>query len=341
MLSDRWSARRLAGWSALLAGAATSGLSGLGDAPALALGLRALTGAALAGVYPPGLKLAAGWSRERRGLAIGVLIGALTLGSAAPNLLRAALPTGSWRAVQAIAGISAIAAGVLMLSVVREGPFQAATAPFDVRALGRVLSNRGVVLATGGYLGHMWELYAMWTSMGAFWLFVAHGRGYPPAVGYVLAFLAIASGTIGCIVAGEFADRVGRANVTIVAMAVSGSCALVTGFLVASPMPVLVAVGLIWGASVVADSAQFSACVTELAPASYVGTALTLQTCLGFLLTTLTIELVPRWVAAWGWGRAFIPLAIGPVFGIWSMVRLRHPPQGARRETVPDAGADA
>jgi MFS family permease len=338
MLSDRWNPRRFAGGSALIAAVATASIAALGDAPAVAIALRTITGVALAGVYPPGLKLAAGWARERRGLAIGVLISALTLGSAAPNLLRAVLPPGSWRSLQLIAGVSAAVAGALMLIAVREGPYQAATAPFDLRALGRVLTNRGVVRATGGYLGHMWELYAMWTSMGAFWLSVAAARGMSAAAAYALAFLTIASGSLGCVVAGEFADRIGRARVTIIAMSLSGVCALGIGGLLAAPLPVLVVVALVWGATVVADSAQFSACVTELAPASYVGTALTLQTCLGFLLTTLTIGLLPRWVAAWGWTWAFAPLAFGPAFGIWAMAGLSPRPNASHGTGAERAG---
>jgi MFS family permease len=209
---------------------------------------------------------------------------------------------------------------------VREGPWQAPAAPFDAHALRQVVSDRGVRLATAGYLGHMWELYAMWTSITAFWLAVAARRAMPGSAGFALAFATIASGTVGCVLAGAAADRVGRATVTIIAMLVSGACALVIGALIDAPLGLLVLVATIWGISVVADSAQFSACVTELAPASYVGTALTMQTCLGFLLTVLTIRLVPAWAAAWGWERAFAPLAIGPALGIWAMARLRRLP---------------
>lgn len=322
LLSDRWSARRLAGGSAMLAAVSTALLALDGIRPASAIFLRAVTGFALAGVYPPGIKLAAGWWRERRGTAIGVLIGALTLGSASPNLFRL-VDVGDWRTIVLLAAAACIVASIVFLIGVREGPYQAPSAPFDPRALGRVVRERGVMLATAGYLGHMWELYAVWSSLPIFWATVAERRGLAGDVAPLLAFATIASGAIGCVVAGIIADRVGRATVTIWAMAASGLCSAVIGSLIGAPFVLLLTVALIWGATVVADSAQFSACITEVAPPAYVGTAVTLQTCLGFLLTTASIRLVPLLATQWGWERAYIPLAIGPVLGIIAMARLR------------------
>lgn len=322
MLSDRWSPRRLAGASAFVAAAATAAIALPGLSPASVVGLRVITGAALAGVYPPGMKVAAGWWREGRGMAIGVVVGALTVGSASPNLLRALVPAHAWQEVLLAAAAACGVAGILFLATIREGPYQAPSQPFDIHAIGRVLGARGVRLATAGYLGHMWELYAMWTAMTPFWSAVAVRRGLAPGVAAALAFASVGVGIFGCVAAGWAADRSGRALVTIVAMAISGLCALTVGSLLNGPLLLLVAVTFVWGVSVVADSAQFSACVTELAPQEYVGTALTLQTCLGFLLTIVTIRLVPVWAASWGWERAFIPLAIGPALGIAAMTPL-------------------
>jgi sugar phosphate permease len=165
----------------------------------------------------------------------------------------------------------------------------------------------------------MWELYAMWSSIGAFWAYVIAARPVSPAAAPLFAFATIASGTVGCILAGLAADRVGRPVVTIVAMAISGTCALVIGCLASAPLFVVATVALVWGISIVADSAQFSAAVTEYAPSQYVGTAITLQTCLGFLLTIATIRLVPVWAELWGWELAYVPLAIGPAVGIVAM----------------------
>lgn len=326
LLSDRWSARRLAAGSALVAAAATALGALLPPAarwtPGAEIALRALTGAALAGVYPTGMKLVAGWWRDRRGMAIGVLVGALTLGSAAPNLLRIVIPAEHWHGVLLAAAAQALIAALLFGLLVREGPYQAPSVPFEVGALGHLARNRGAMLALAGYLGHMWELYAMWSWAAAFSAYVIVRHGLPGSLAPLLAFVAIASGAIGCVVAGVAADRIGRATVTIIAMIVSGLCALTIGHLADAPLPVLGAIWLVWGVAIVADSAQFSAAITELAPNEYIGTALTLQTSLGFLLTIVTIRLVPVWVEHWGWAYAFMPLAIGPALGSLAMWRL-------------------
>jgi MFS family permease len=326
LLSDRFSARRLASASAFFVSIATAALTWRHTGVATAIVLCGVTGAALAGVYPPGIKIAAGWWRAGRGTAIGILVGALTIGSAMPNLLRAVAPVEKWRTIILAAAACAFVSAILFGRVVRDGPFQAASAPFNPRALSTVVRNRWVALATAGYLGHMWELYAMWSSIGAFWAYVIAPHAMAPALAPVFAFATIASGAIGCVVAGLVADRVGRPIVTIVAMAISATCALTIGFLATAPLVVVTVVAIVWGISVVADSAQFSAAITELAPSQYVGTAITLQTCLGFLLTIVTIRLVPVWVHLWGWELAYVPLAVGPAAGIlamWPLWRAR------------------
>lgn len=332
MLSDRWRAERFAGWSAALTGIATVLIAESVHGARGAIVLRAITGAALAGVYPPGIKLVAGWWRSHRGLAIGVLVGALTIGSASPHLVAAIAPHQNWRRVLLISAAAAFASAALFLLAVREGPYQAASARVSMAGLRRVVADRGVVLATAGYLGHMWELYAMWSWIALFWTAVAAQHALSSEVSSVMAFFAVAAGAVGCVAAGSLADRFGRTTITMAAMVISGCCALGIGFAfraAASPL-VLGALTLIWGVSIVADSAQFSACVTELAPPEYVGTALTVQTCLGFLLTVVSIRAVPVWVAHWGWGYAFAPLAIGPLFGTIAMFKLRSSAYRAR-----------
>ncbi len=285
--------------------------------------LRFLTGMALACVYPPGMKIAAGWFRADRGLALGILIGALTLGKAFPHLLTAIYGQ-AWREPMLLASGLAIAGGVLVLTVVRDGPFVAATAPFNARAIRIILQSRGARLATLGYLGHMWELYAMWTWIAVLSTasFATSGVESAAAAGSVAAFLAIGSGTAGCALAGWLADRLGRARVAIWAMWTSAACgALTTVIFGASPFWFF-ALAMIWGFSVVADSAQFSALVSEHAPTQYIGTALTLQTCLGFLLTMVTIDVLPRLANIVGWRWASLLLVPGPVSGIIAMRRL-------------------
>ncbi len=323
LLSDLLSARYLAAGAALVAAAATAVLALGSLAGWQAIALRLLTGASLACVYPPGMKIAAGWTQRHRGTAIGILVGAVTVGSAFPYLLRATWDPGQWRPVVLLAGASAALGSALFAFAVREGPFQAGSAPFDPRAIRRVLGERDVRLATGGYLGHMWELYAMWSTIGLFLADTGRRHGNPSTPASLLAFAVIAAGAIGCVVAGIRADRVGRARVAMIAMAVSGTCALAIGPVSAWSYGLTIALALVWGVSVVADSAQFSACVADVAPREYVGTALTIQTASGFLLTMLTIHLVPAWAARWGWELAYMPLALGPVFGIAAMSRLR------------------
>jgi MFS family permease len=289
------------------------------------IALRFLTGASLALVYPPGMKIAAGWFREGRGLALGMLIGALTLGKAFPHLLTAVFGE-QWRQPMLLVSALAIVGGTLVLAIVRDGPHVAATAPFDPHAIRKVLASRGARLATLGYLGHMWELYAMWTWVAVFAAasFAASGMGDPSAAGSVAAFLAIGSGAIGCVVAGYVADRVGKARVAMWAMLASAAAAALTLVVFGRSPMLLYALIMFWGLAVVADSAQFSALVSEHAPRDHVGTALTLQTCVGFLLTMVTIEALPRVAAASSWQFASLLLVPGPLLGAWAMHRLRR-----------------
>lgn len=282
--------------------------------------LRFLTGVALACVYPPAMKVAAGWFRERRGFALGILIGALTLGKAFPHLLTAMYGR-EWREPMLFTSGLALAGGTFALLTVRDGPYVTATAPFDPHAVWRIVRTRGARLATFGYLGHMWELYAMWTWIAvlATASFTTAGVASAAASGSLAAFVAIGSGTAGCALAGWLADRLGRARVAIWAMWTSAACAALTVAAYGRHPGWFFVLAAIWGFSVVADSAQFSALVSEHAPRDHVGTALTLQTCLGFLLTLATIELMPKLAGAVGWQYASLLLVPGPLVGIAAM----------------------
>ncbi len=293
------------------------------------IALRFLTGMFLAGVYPPAMKILATWFRHGRGLALGVLVGALTLGKAAPYLVNG-LGSQNWRHNVIFISLLAVAGGLVVLFFVGDGPYTLPAARFDWKQVGKVFGNPGLRLANLGYLGHMWELYAMWTWIPFMIRASLSLRKSDSSLAEVASFLVIGCGAMGCVIAGLIADRVGRTVVTSWAMAISGSCCLVIGLLFGANPILLLIVAAIWGASVVADSAQFSACVTELGDPQYIGTALTIQTCLGFLLTTISIELIPRFVNLVGWRYAFMILAPGPLFGVISMLRLRSLPEAAK-----------
>ena len=297
--------------------------------PNTAIALRFLTGVCLAGVYPPGMKVMATWFRERRGMALGVLVGALTLGKATPYLVNA-VGSEDWRTNVLFVSLLTAIGGLIVLLFVTDGPNALPRAKFDISQIVKVFSNRGVRLASFGYFGHMWELYAMWIWVPVMLRASVAAQSEDPRLAEIGSFIVIGAGAIGCVIAGLVADRVGRTLVTSWAMAISGSCCLVIGFLYGANPLLLLVVAAIWGASVVADSAQFSSCVTELGDPQYIGTALTIQMCVGFLLTTVSIELLPKAVSAWGWRYAFMILAPGPVFGVLAMLRLRGLPEAVK-----------
>jgi MFS family permease len=301
---------------------------GAGD-PSPLIALRIATGIALAWVYPPGMKVAAGWFEKRRGAALGVLIGALTIGSAFPHLLAAASAHVPWRTLMLSASGLALAGGAIVLVAVGDGPYVSTSAPFDRRAIVQVFAYRPARLATLGYLGHMWELYAVWTWIGAFAAASLHGvhaDDLPPSshAGSAVAFLTIASGAAGSAAAGLFADRVGKARIASWAMLMSGTCAALAGFVFALSPAALIALAVVWGVAVVADSAQLSALVAEHSPRDHVGTALTVQTCTGFLLTMVSIRLVPAVARGIGWQWAFLCLVPGPLLGAWALRGLKE-----------------
>lgn len=324
-LADTLPARGYFAVSALAAGVA-NGLLLVAPGYRTALLLRFLTGLFLAGVYPPAMKMIATWYRSGRGLAIGTLVGALTLGKAMPYLLRA-LSASAPEPIILLASMGAFAAALLVGLGYRDGPHPFPRHPFSWRLSGTILRDRPTRLATIGYLGHMWELYAAWTWLPAFLAASAAARHAAAATTVwvdLAAFGAIGAGAAGCVVGGRVADRIGRGRWVNLALAVSGACALLIGFSFGASFWILVPIAWIWGFFVVADSAQFSAMVTEVAPPHAVGTALTLQTSLGFLLTMITIQLVPVLADGLGWPLAFPILALGPVCGIMAIQRLRR-----------------
>lgn len=314
-----------------LAGSAANAALLLAPGFRTALVCRMLTGVALAAVYPPAMKMISTWFRARRGLAVGGIVGALTVGKATPYLVHA-IPGAGIRPVVLTASAAALLAALLVSFGYRDGPYPFPPRPFSWGLVGSILREPRYRLATGGYLGHMWELYAAWTWLPVFisasiTAHQGHSTG-ATSVASAVSFAALAIGGIGCIWGGLASDRKGREWLVTVAMTVSGLCALLIGLTFGMMLWLVVPVALIWGFFVIADSAQFSVLVTESVPPHAVGTALTVQTSLGFLLTMVTIQLIPHMAQLISWRWAFAVLTLGPAFGIWSIRQLVGLTQG-------------
>jgi MFS family permease len=298
--------------------------------PEAVIPLRFATGFFMAGVYPPAFKLISTWFQEDRGLALGVLAAAIVVGGGVPHLING-LGGLDWQIVVFATSVLCLIGGLIAEFVIREGPYPFPTAIFDPRQIGLALANRGVRLATLGYVGHMWELFALyaWILIFLIDLFEVHGVGTASGAAFIAFFISFAGG-IGSWVGGILADRWGRTNTAILMMVISAACAVLVGLLFDTNLYLVLMVGLIWGFAAVGDSAQFSTMVTETADQSYVATALTVQLASGFLITVVTIWLIPILQDIFSWRWAFAFLAPGPIIGILAMLRLKSLPEAAK-----------
>ena len=322
-LADVFNARRVFLTSAVLAAAFNAGFAWLSHGPGAAVAFRFLTGVTLAGVYPVGMKIVASWFRTGLGWRLGVLVGALVLGTAAPYLIQAAGGGADWRVLATVGSVLALVGGTLVMALVPDGPYLTARAPFDARAAARVFASRPFRYTAFGYFGHMWELYALW-ALVVFFLrdrFAGVDSGWTAAIP-LIAFGTVASGAVGCVAGGWVSRRVGERPVALVSLVVSGALCLLSGFAQALPPAALVLYLLVWGVFVVSDSPQFSALAARYCPPEYTATALTIQNGIGFAVTVVSIQLLPLVAQRVGWRWAFVALAIGPLLGAHFMWRL-------------------
>ena len=329
-LSDMLPAPRLMAVSAFLAALSTALIGLVATSFPVALILRLLTGVFLVGVYPVGMRIIATWTREDRGFGIGLMVGALTIGSASPHIVNALGGVNNWKFVIYSAAGFGILGSLIAALFIEDGPYRTPTPKFNWKYVGEVMRQREIALANLGYLGHMWELFAMWAWIQVFLTASFELTGLKEIWASAAAFGVIAIGGLGSIIAGQLADKFGRTTVTIASLVMSGLCSILVGFLFGGNPVFLVIICLIWGFAIVADSAQFSAAVSELCQKEYTGTALTLQTSLGFLLTLVTIRLVPTLEGSLGWEWAFAFLALGPLAGMWAMYALRRSPEAVK-----------
>jgi len=320
-LADRYDPRRVFLISGLVAAIANALLLVTTIGGIEQITLRAITGAALAGVYPVGMKIAVGWGQKDRGLLIGLLVGALTLGSASPHLI-ALLGGVDWRMTVGVASVLS-AAGAILILFAQLGPFHARAPRFDPRVVAQAWTNRPVRLAYAGYLGHMWELYAFWAWCAAIAgaSFALAGHANPETAARLTAFSAIALGGFACIPVGMIADRIGKARAAQAMMILSGLAGLAAALSFGGPVWLMIVVLVLWGVFIIPDSAQFSALVADAAPPESVGSLMTFQTALGFALTAMTVQIMPMLAAAIGWPLTLAIMALGPAFGIEAMRR--------------------
>lgn len=325
-IADRYNPRIVFAISALL-GAILNGLLILAEHALFGILLRILTGITLAGVYPIAVKILSQWFPKKRGLAIGILIAALTLGSSLPHFVVMFFSSLNWRVVIICSSVLALIAAFIVYWILEDAPVTSNKLPFSFKLIKKVVTNKPVMLANYGYFGHMWELYAMWTWLPAF--LTASFLSYSPGLSHwfiaLSSFISIGiAGGIGCVVGGLISDKIGRSNLTIISMIISATCSILIGFTFGQFIWLTLILSIIWGMSVISDSAQFSAAVSEVAEVEYVGTALTFQMCIGFLITIFSINLIPVFQRLFGWEWVFIILAIGPILGIISMIKYKH-----------------
>ena len=286
---------------------------------------RFITGFFLAGVYPTSMKLISSWFKRNRGFAIGILLGALTAGSGLPYIFNlTGLP--NWRILLSISSLLALIGSILIYIFIQEGSHLVKGAKFQFSNIKELFSKKSVRYANYSYFGHMWELYAFWVWIPKF-LQEVHSRTNPGiSVNLYFSmgtFLVFVFGALGNIIGGKVADNIGRTKFNIIMLVISGFNSLIIGFFLNNAVAALL-IAIIWGLTIVPDSPQYSAMISELSNPAYIGTALAIQTTFGFALSNISIWLLPIIINLTGWTYGFMFLAVGPFLAIYSLMKLRN-----------------
>ncbi len=323
-VADRFSPSKVFFFSALVGAMINLGILSSANGPVSLLMLRFFTGFFLAGIYPVGMKIASDYFDKGLGKSLGLLVGALVLGTAFPHLLRGSLSGVPWRIIIITSSSLAVLGGVLIMSLVPDGPHRKTTGKIDLSVAFNVFGNRGFRSAAFGYFGHMWELYTFWAFVPL--MLMTYSRMHPGNGWNVpfLSFAVIGIGGLACALSGYLSAGVGLRTSAAIALVSSGVCCLLSPFMFALDTPwVFVCFLLFWGMAVIADSPLFSTLVAQNANPHHRGTALTIVNCIGFSITIVSIQAITSLSTMIEAQYIYIWLAVGPALGLLALAQGR------------------
>lgn len=317
-LSDRYSPRKIFFICSVLGSVSNLLIYFIANSLFSLLVLRFITGFLLTGIYPIGMKIAAGWYKDKLGNAIGLLVGSLVLGTAFPHLIKSFGGSLLWEQVIFVVSGFSLAGGLLMYLVVDDGPYITSGTKFNPKAIVTIFKYKDLRSSALGYFGHMWELYTFWALIPVILIYYLKSNQMEMNISF-WSFIIIASGSIGCTVGGIISKKSGSAKVAFTQLALSGICCLVSPLMFNTSAPIFLAYLIFWGIVVAGDSPQYSAIVALAAPKELVGSGLTLVNSIGFLITILSLWVTYQFLGFMEISPALLILSMGPIIGLISM----------------------